>query len=401
MYRTTALYARVSSERQAQEGIIDSQLDALRAFLAHQGWTVDPGHEFVDNGCSGAQLERPALERLRDAIAKPVANWCWSKSRRSTLRKTCWPAKSGVYLLSTNALRCWNAPAADACSGPGKESRPAVRPGATAIWPGKVLPRLAGKSSRLKPSGYAPSSAGYGKRIWDCMPSSAGFQSDRYPHPGVERAGRPAACRGSWRTRPIEVRSSISAINANTPLKKLARHRQLAQRHAQPRRYWLQGLLRCERCGRRLAGKACDRYLYYRCRSQREVFPHQRCRSAWIRADQLEAQVWQAVQELVLSPEQVWASYREQRQARLQGKSQTERQALEQEAERLEQRRQRILAAYELGAVSLDELVAARKKQEQAQQDLAARQQDWEQRQQAWEGFAEALNELVKYRDTV
>ncbi len=69
MDRITALYARVSSERQADEGTIESQLDALRTFAIQQGWTVDANHEFVDNGVSGATLDRPALDRLRDAIA--------------------------------------------------------------------------------------------------------------------------------------------------------------------------------------------------------------------------------------------------------------------------------------------------------------------------------------------
>ena len=69
MYRATALYARVSSERQAREGTIESQLEALRVFVAQQGWSVDPDREFVDNGVSGNTLDRPALDRLRDAIA--------------------------------------------------------------------------------------------------------------------------------------------------------------------------------------------------------------------------------------------------------------------------------------------------------------------------------------------
>jgi site-specific DNA recombinase len=60
-----ALYARVSTERQEQLGTIASQLEALRAAAAHDELQVI--EEFVDAGHSGARLDRPALDRLRDA----------------------------------------------------------------------------------------------------------------------------------------------------------------------------------------------------------------------------------------------------------------------------------------------------------------------------------------------
>ena len=61
-----ALYARVSSERQADEATIQSQLAALRQRSAADGVHVEPELCFVDDGYSGATLVRPALERLRD-----------------------------------------------------------------------------------------------------------------------------------------------------------------------------------------------------------------------------------------------------------------------------------------------------------------------------------------------
>jgi site-specific DNA recombinase len=63
-----ALYARVSSAQQAQAQTIDSQLAALRERIAHEGGLC-PEHEFIDAGYSGSTLIRPALERLRDAVA--------------------------------------------------------------------------------------------------------------------------------------------------------------------------------------------------------------------------------------------------------------------------------------------------------------------------------------------
>lgn len=64
-----ALYARVSSEQQAQAQTIDSQVAALRERIAADGGLLGPEHEFVDAGYSGSTLIRPALERLRDAVA--------------------------------------------------------------------------------------------------------------------------------------------------------------------------------------------------------------------------------------------------------------------------------------------------------------------------------------------
>ena len=61
-----ALYARVSSERQADELTIHSQLAALRQRIEDDGLRIDDELCFLDEGCSGSTLIRPALEKLRD-----------------------------------------------------------------------------------------------------------------------------------------------------------------------------------------------------------------------------------------------------------------------------------------------------------------------------------------------
>src|SRR4051794_781209 len=65
----TALYARVSSEGQARDNTVASQLAELRVRAVADGVVVGPEHIYVDEGYSGATLARPALERLRDAAA--------------------------------------------------------------------------------------------------------------------------------------------------------------------------------------------------------------------------------------------------------------------------------------------------------------------------------------------
>ena len=64
-----AIYARVSSDQQAERHTIDSQVEALLARAAADGHEVAAELRFLDDGHSGASLVRPALERLRDLVA--------------------------------------------------------------------------------------------------------------------------------------------------------------------------------------------------------------------------------------------------------------------------------------------------------------------------------------------
>jgi site-specific DNA recombinase len=63
----TAVYVRVSTQRQAQAQTIEQQLERLRAHLRDQGVELASEKVFRDDGYSGATLNRPGLDRLRDA----------------------------------------------------------------------------------------------------------------------------------------------------------------------------------------------------------------------------------------------------------------------------------------------------------------------------------------------
>ena len=65
-----ALYARVSTPHQQQEGTIASQVQSLHLYIRQQGWSLLPTHEYIDEGISGARLDRPALDRLRDCAQR-------------------------------------------------------------------------------------------------------------------------------------------------------------------------------------------------------------------------------------------------------------------------------------------------------------------------------------------
>jgi len=60
------LYARVSSEKQAQEKTINSQIAAIVEYANSLQEKIDPDLYFIDDGVSGASLERPGLDKLRD-----------------------------------------------------------------------------------------------------------------------------------------------------------------------------------------------------------------------------------------------------------------------------------------------------------------------------------------------
>ena len=76
-----AIYARVSSESQEARGTIGSQLEALRARVGAEGHELVA--EFCDDGWSGARIDRPGLDALRDHAEAGAfeAVWCLSPDR--------------------------------------------------------------------------------------------------------------------------------------------------------------------------------------------------------------------------------------------------------------------------------------------------------------------------------
>src|ERR1700758_3181706 len=70
MMRMAAIYARVSSEQQREENTIASQTASLIEFAKSHDLEVPAEWVFEDEGYSGATLERPGLERVRDLAAE-------------------------------------------------------------------------------------------------------------------------------------------------------------------------------------------------------------------------------------------------------------------------------------------------------------------------------------------
>jgi site-specific DNA recombinase len=68
--KNAAIYARVSSAQQKEEHTIASQTAALISFAREHSVHVPQEWVFEDEGYSGASLERPGLERIRDLAAE-------------------------------------------------------------------------------------------------------------------------------------------------------------------------------------------------------------------------------------------------------------------------------------------------------------------------------------------
>ena len=104
-----AIYARVSSDQQAQQGTIESQVVALRQRVQSDGLMLEDELCFLDEGYSGSTLVRPALERLRDIAWAGGFQRLYVHSPDRLARKYAWQVllveelqRSGVELVFLN-----------------------------------------------------------------------------------------------------------------------------------------------------------------------------------------------------------------------------------------------------------------------------------------------------------
>lgn len=107
--KETAVYARVSSDRQAREATIDSQLEALVQRAEEDGHKLLPSDLYADEGYSGSSLLRPALESLRDRAAEGRLDLVYIHSPDRLSRKLAYQAllldelgRAGVEIVFLN-----------------------------------------------------------------------------------------------------------------------------------------------------------------------------------------------------------------------------------------------------------------------------------------------------------
>ena len=66
--KKAVLYARVSSDAQQKEGTIESQIVELKKQITAAGHELVK--EYIDDGYSGARLDRPGLDALRNSAER-------------------------------------------------------------------------------------------------------------------------------------------------------------------------------------------------------------------------------------------------------------------------------------------------------------------------------------------
>jgi len=183
------------------------------------------------------------------------------------------------------------------------------------------------------------------------------------------------------------------------------RNAEVAQKMYRPssRRYLLRRLVKCGECG---LGMVCSRdvhtsqkvgktyeYLCYYCTGHSPLTCGRvaQCPSRRVRADRLDAVVWQALCHLLQEPEmiphlhQTWAHAKQQHLSAFAA----QQEHLHQRQQRLERQSQRLLDAYQADVISLEELQSRRRKIttewqqiEQERQQLSRTQQQtmhWQQ----------------------
>src|SRR5215204_4592843 len=98
--RQAILYARVSTDEQARSGFsLAQQLEALRESATRAGYEVL--EEVQDPGQSGASLERPGMDRVRDLVAAGGVSLVLAQDRDRFARE---PAYLFTYARSSAGM---------------------------------------------------------------------------------------------------------------------------------------------------------------------------------------------------------------------------------------------------------------------------------------------------------
>ncbi len=371
-----ALYARVSTEAQQVRGTIASQLEALRARAAAEGDQVVA--QFCDDGYSGARLDRPGLDGLRDAAEAGVFEVVWCLSPDRLARAYAWQvlvldelARLGV------AVRFVDAPALDddpqarlltqvqGVIAEYERAKIAERYRRGKLWRSRVGEVISWKAPygyrRVPRSAAAPAhlvtfepEAQVVRRVFDDYVAAGlsmrqitrRLNADHVASPtgrpvwGVSTVGRllrnqayvgrayynrtelvPARTAGrrptrqrprprtEWIAIPVP---PIVADDLFEAAQQVSRdNSQFSPRRAEPGAWLLRGLVKCGSCGvgvncHKMRGRNGTWHRYYYCRNHdplRAGGEQRRCPERNVRADELDAFVFDQVRAALLRPE--------------------------------------------------------------------------------------------------
>ncbi len=410
------IYCRVSTSAQAEEGTsLASQRDACTKWAAEHGYLVKDDFVFLEDW-SGADLDRPKLDRVRDLINLGMAQAviCYAIDRLARdpihvgiIAEEC--GKRGAELLFVQE---------PLDSSPEGALIRYVKGYAAQIERERIKERtLRGKRSRAR-MGFMVQGTGKGtygyryipehkKRVIDdleaqvvrrifegcikgesCHAIAVALNLDQicafggglwYPltikriltnpaYKGVTIFGRTRRVRVNGKRRLIEERKpeewieipdATPAIVSDTlfEMAQDALRKPKRQITSEPRNYLLTSHLECE-CGAPVVGTTLNRtYRYYRCRSTWPTTARPRtCDAKYIKADIIEEKVWMAIREVLQRPELIIQEFNAQQSGQA---------VLEEEIKRtsglikrLDDQERRLIRLFGMARVTEDHLVS-------------------------------------------
>jgi site-specific DNA recombinase len=407
-----AVYARVSTTRQAQAQTIEQQLDRLRAAVTGRGWELEDQHVYRDDGYSGAGLGRPGLDRLRDhaALADLDVVLVTAPDRlarnyvhRVLLIEELAGHGCGVEFLDRpmsddphdqlllqirGAVAEYERTVITERMRRGRHARlragtllPWTRPpfgyrldpdrprdaAAVRVEPGEAALAAQLFDWYLQPAGNLVSADGAAGRPGGGDPDGQaaldrGQRARHLAQPGLCRPGESHAPRPEEDWIEVPVPQIIGEETFAQVEGKLDANRQGAARNTR-HEYLLRALVSCGACRLGCTGRQTGvGYRYYLCRGRTDALraAHgRRCTARYIPAGQLDELVWADLCALLTDPGQVTHALARARGGawlpqELQARQATIRQALG----RLERQQQRLLDAYLAEALGLPELQA-------------------------------------------
>lgn len=433
-----AAYARVSTQRQAQDQTITQQVERLQAKAQAEGWTLAAHQIYCDDGYSGARLNRPALDRLRDAAARGEfqALLLTTPDRlarrfvhQALLLEECAQLGCAVVFLDQPLSQDPQAQLLVQIRGAVAEYERALiaertRRGRLAkLQAGRLLPwvhtpygyrsdpehprdparlrleeteaqvvrqmftwyaeeglSLYGVAARLMqlripaPHGghrWHPATVGGILRNEDYAGTAYGNR-DHMVEPQRWRSERAAALRICAQTRrrpredwiaidipPIIARELFERVQALRPLRQAQSPRNNTQHE-----YLLRTRVGCAVCGWACSGRPRGPYAYYLCNGKRSLVSSGRswrCPVRSVRADRLDAWVWEDICQVLSTPGIIIEALRRARAGELLPTDTSERFRQLQHARRTAQRQiERLVDAYTAEALTLDELQTRR-----------------------------------------
>lgn len=174
--------------------------------------------------------------------------------------------------------------------------------------------------------------------------------------------------------------------------------------------YLLRTLVTCGKCGlkmqsvRQTSGCKLYEYFYYICTRRDPVDTGRttRCMAKRVRAEELDRVVWDAIRAWVQSPEMLLQEIRAWRTSR-QGASRATKEIAQLEAaqRRLQQQVERLLDAYQRGAMSIEQLQARRERLDSAMNAVRLRAEDLEAQRNDSARIDRISNDLVAFAATL